>query len=107
MNEIEEIKRRKLEELRAKFQQQHQEDTEAQQQFAQVETAVKQLFTKEALARYGNIKTAHQEKALQLIVVLAQLLQSGRIKQKIDDSTLKSILSRLTGEKRETKIIRK
>ena len=76
--ELNEIRKRKLEELmqlqQEKLQQQAQEQTQIQQQIEQMENTVKQFLTKEALTRYGNLKTAHQEKALQLLVVLFQEL---------------------------------
>ena len=110
MPTLEEIRRKKLEELMSmqqeKLQQQAQEHAQIQQQIEMMEAAVRQFLTKEALARYGNLKTAHQEKALQLLVVLFQAIQQGRIKGRIDDSALKKVLEQLTPKKREIKIKR-
>lgn len=109
MDELEEIKKRKLQELRRKqledMQQQAQEQQQLQQQIQQLEIMVKQSLTKEALERYSNLKTAFPDRAVQLLVILAQAMQSGQIK-KIDDNTLKELLKRLTPEKREFKIKR-
>src|SRR3989338_568883 len=103
MNELEEIRKRKLAELRAtqleKIQQQAQEEEQLQQQIQQLEIIVKQALTKEALQRYGNLKAAFPDRAVQLLVVLAQAIQSGQI-TKIDDNTLKELLKRLTPKKR-------
>ena len=105
-----EIKKKKLEELmqlqQDKLQQQTQEQAQIQQQIEFMEDAVKQMLTKDALTRYGNLKTAHQEKALQLLVILFQAIQKGQIKSKIDDLTLKKILEQLTPKKKEIKIKR-
>lgn len=110
MDELEELKRKKLEELKKQqeeaLQNQAEEQAQLQQQIDQLESVVKQIFTKEALSRYGNIKAAHPEKAVQLLVVLGQLIQQGKIKQ-INDSQLKEILKKLTPEKKEFKIKRK
>lgn len=110
MPSLEEIRKKKIEELmqfqQDKLQQQAQEHAQIQQQIEIMENAVKQLLTKDALARYGNLKTAHQEKALQLLVVLFQTMQKGQIKSKIDDSTLKKILEQLTPKKKDIKINR-
>lgn len=107
MDELEEIKKRKLQELRKRqfgqMQQQAQEQEQFQQQVQQLEIIVKQALTKEALERYGNLKTAFPEKAVQLLVILAQALQSGQI-TKIDDATLKEVLARLSPKKKEFKI---
>jgi|SRR3989344_4831850 len=108
MDELEEIKKRKLLELQrqqeAAFQRQVEEQQQLQQQIEQFELMVKQFFTKEALERYGNLKSAHEEKAIQLLVVLGQLIQQGRIKEKITDQQLKNLLLQLQGEKKEFKI---
>ncbi|MBI2541186.1 hypothetical protein HYV80_00560 [Candidatus Woesearchaeota archaeon] len=110
MPTLDEIKRKKLENLMALQQERMQEQAEGQAQMQQqiglMENALRQILTKEALARYGSLKTAHQEKALQLLVVLIQAVQKGQIKGKVDDSTLKKILEQLTPKKREIKIKR-
>ena len=109
MDELEEIKKRKLHELRKKqleeMQQQAQEQQQLQQQIQQLESMVKQALTKEALERYSNLKTAFPDRAVQLLVILAQGIQSGQI-TKIDDNTLKELLKRLTPEKKEFRIKR-
>ena len=110
MTTLEEIKRRKLEELmkfqQEKMQQQSGEQSQMQQQIEQMEDIIRQVLTKEALARYGNLKTAHHEKALQLLVILFQAIQKGQIQGNVDDSTLKKILEQLTPNKKEIKIKR-
>ena len=110
MSTLEEIKRKKLEELmqlqQEKLQEQSQEQAQVQQQIEQMEEIVKQVLTKDALARYGTLKTAHQEKALRLLVILFQAIQKGQIHDNIDDSTLKKILEQLTPKKKEINIKR-
>jgi len=106
MPTLEEIRKKKLEELMQAQQQQAQEQAQVQKQVEQVEAVVRQFFTKEALARYGTLKTAHQEKALQLLLILFQAIQKGQVKGKIDDSLLKKVLEQLTPKKREIKIKR-
>jgi programmed cell death protein 5 len=99
---LDDLRRRKLEQL----QQQQQEQAQAQQQFDQIEAVIKQQFTPEALQRYGNIKVAHPETANQLIMIIAQLMNAGHIKRQIDDAALKRILAQLS-QKREIKITRR
>ena len=107
MSELDDIKRKKLEELKRlqqeKVQGQLEEEAQVQQQVQQLESIVKNVFTKEALERYGNLKAAHPDKAVQLLVVLAQVIQSGQI-NKVDDAQLKNILMKLTPEKKKFKI---
>ncbi len=110
MDELEALKRKKLEELQQEqanaLTQQRDQENQLEQQIEQLEMVVKETFTKDALSRYGNIKAAHPEKAVQLLVVLAQLIQQGKIQQ-INDAQLKEILKKLTPEKKDFKIIRK
>lgn len=107
MDGLEEIRKRKLQELRKRqleqMQQQAQQEEQLNQQIHQLEAIVRGALTKEALERYGNLKAAFPDKAVQLLVILAQAIQSGQI-SKIDDKTLKEILKRLTPEKKEFKI---
>jgi len=109
MDKLEEIRRRKLSELRAaqleKIQQQAKEQEELQQQVQQLESIVKQALTKDALQRYSNLKTAFPERAVQLLIILAQAIQSGQI-SKIGDNTLKEILKKISPEKKDIKIKR-
>jgi len=105
MDELEEIRRKKLEDLKEQQSSQVQEQQQMQQQISQLEGIVKQVLTKDALERYGNLKAAHPEKAVQLLVVLAQAIQSGQV-TKVDDNTLKELLKKLTPEKKEFKIKR-
>ena len=104
-NSLEELKRRRLEELQRAQQSQINETAKLQQQIEQIESFVKQAFTKEALERYGNLKTAHPEKAVQILAILGQAIQQGKI-EKIDDTQLKEILLKITPEKKEFKIRR-
>lgn len=105
MDELEDIKKRKLEELQAMQQEQLKEEEQIQQQIQQLEFIVKRILTKKALERYGNLKAAHPEKAVQLLAVIGQAIQAGKIGQ-IDDEQLKELLRRLSPEKSEFKIRR-
>ena len=89
-----------------RLQQKAQEESQVQQQIEHMEAILRQFLSKEALERYGNLKAAHKEKALQLLVVMVQAIQTGQIKSQVDDSTLKKILERLTPRKRNIKIKR-
>ena len=106
MPTLDELRKKKLEELMQAQQQKAQEQGQIQQQIEQMEGIVRQFLTKESLARYGTLKTAHQEKALQLLVVLFQAIQKGQIQGKVEDALLKKILEQLTPKKKEIKIKR-
>ena len=105
MDDLEEIKKRKLEALQNQQEAQQQEQQLAQQ-LEQLEAIVKPHLTKDAIQRWGNVKAAHPEKAVQVLVFLGQAIQKGEIKETINDEQLKELLKRLTPEKKEIKIKR-
>src|SRR3989344_2426981 len=110
MPTLDDLRRKRLEELMRLQQQnagqQSDEQSQMRQQIEQMEAVAKQFFTKDALARYGNLKSAHQEKAIQLLVVLFQAIQKGQVQGKIEDELLKKILEQLTPKKKDFKIKR-
>ena len=110
MAELDEIKKRRFEELmrlqQEKLQQQTQEQSQVQQQIEQMEGIVRQFLTKDALARYGNLKAGHHDKSIHLLLILFQAIQKGQIQDKVDDAQLKKILEQLTPKKREINIKR-
>ncbi len=106
MSEFDDIKRRKLEEFSAYAQEKQKQNAETQQQFEQLEAGVKKYFTPDALVRYGNIRTAHPDTALQVVVALARAIQSGQLRQMISDEMLRAVLSQLNVQ-HEIKITRK
>ena len=110
MPTLEEIRRKKLEELmqlqQNKAEQQQSEQAQFQQQIEIMEETVRQFMTKEALERYGNLRAAHTEKALQLMAMLYQAIKKGQLQSKIDDGILKKILAQITPKKREIRINR-
>lgn len=99
---LEEIRKRKIESLQQQAQKQAEGEAQLQAQIQQLEEIVRRALTKEALQRYGNLKTAHPEKAVQLLVVVANAIQTQNIKA-IDDKQLKEILM-MMDKKHETKI---
>lgn len=106
MDELERIKQQKLEDMQKRqIQQVWQEELQLNKQVEQLEAIVRGVLTKEAMQRYGNVKAAHPDKAVQALVVLAQLVQQGT--QRIDDDKFKEILQRLTPKKKEFRIKRK
>ena len=84
-----------------------QEQQKLQQQVEQIETIAKQHMTQEAISRYGNLKSAHAEKALQSIAIIVQMINQGQIKEQITDEQYKQLLLNITEKKREFKITRR
>lgn len=75
-----------------------------EQKILALENLVKAFLSKEAISRYSNIKIAHPDKALQVLSIVGQLIQKGKIKEKLSDEEFKNILLQLSEPKRQTKI---
>lgn len=103
VDELAELRKRRLAELQERAQQEQSEEEQLQSQIAQLESIVKPKLSKEALNRYSNLRVVHAEIWLQSLVVLAQLLQGGKIKE-INDEQYKAILQRLQPKKKDIKI---
>jgi programmed cell death protein 5 len=104
MDELEELKRKKLMEMQASqreaMQNQAQEQQELEEKISQLEGVVRQFLDKDALTRYGNLKVAHTEKAIRVLALFGQMIQKGQIKQQITDAQFKQILMRLEPPKK-------
>lgn len=78
-----------------------------QQQIVQLEMMVKQYLDRDAVERYNNLKSVHQELAMQVLVSISQLVQSGQLQQKVSDEQFKEILTKLSPQRRNFNIMRK
>jgi len=103
MSELDELRKKRALELQRMNEQQDEEQIRLQQQLNQLEAMVRPHLSPEALQRYGNLKIAHSETAATVIVALAQFIQAGKI-DRVDDTTLKALLIRLQGQKKDIKI---
>lgn len=115
MTDIDEIRRRRMQELQQQQAQQAQNQSsqaESQEQMrreveAQKRQAMMQLLTPEARARLTNIRLTKPEFVDQIELQLIQLAQMGRVQSKITDDQLKELLMKLAGQKREINITRR
>ena len=82
----------------------YQEQFELQRKIKALENLVKSYLSKEAISRYSNIKAAYPEKQMQILEIMKNLIQSGRIKKQLSDDEFKEILRLLQTEKKEFKI---
>jgi len=107
MDELEQIRQRKLMELQQQSQNQQAAEQQAQMQqaLAQIDMIIKKLLTPDAQNRLANLTLVKPEMVQKLKIYLAQLYASGQVKR-IDDNQLKQILVKLQGQKRETIIKR-
>lgn len=113
MSDIEDIRRRRMEELQQQAAQQasqQQVSDVAEQERArreleaQKKQVMMQILTPEARSRLANIRLTKPEYVDQIELQLIQLAQMGRIKSKITDEQLKVLLQKLAGQKRDINI---
>ncbi|MHA2043004.1 MAG: DNA-binding protein [Candidatus Thorarchaeota archaeon] len=102
--ELDEIRQRKLASLKEQAlddQVREQQVAEAQ---AQKEAILRQILTPEARSRLTNIRMVKPQVAEQIELQLIQLASSGRLKARVTDEQLKTLLQQITGQEREKKI---
>jgi programmed cell death protein 5 len=109
MSDIEEIRRRRMQELQQQAAQQQAPDAQSQEQMrreleAQKRQAMLQILTPEARSRLANLRLTKPEFVDQIELQLIQLAQMGRVSSKITDEQLKELLRKLAGQKREINI---
>lgn len=113
MSDIEELRRKRMEELQQQAamqsQQQQGADAESQERMrreleAQKKQVMMQILTPEARGRLANIRLTKPDFVDQIEMQLIQLAQMGRIQSKITDEQLKVLLKKLSGQKREINI---
>ncbi len=101
MDELDALRQRKM----AALQQQQAEGQQLAKQIEQLEAMVRPALSREALLRFGTLKSAHPEKAIRALVALAQAVGKGVTS--IDDAQLRALLVSLEPQQREIKINRR
>lgn len=103
-DELDAIRQRKLAELQQQALQEQAEEQKQADVDAQKETILRQILTPEARARLTNIRMVKPQFAEQIEMQLIQLASSGRLKGRVTDEQLKSLLAQIQGKERERKV---
>lgn len=109
-DELAELRRKRMAQIQQQSfdQQSMQDEMERQKQIdAQVHAVLLQILEPEARERLNTIKLTRPDFARAVEQQLVMLAQSGRLKQKINDAQMKSLLQQLQPAKKDFKITRK
>lgn len=106
-DELDALRRRKLQELQLRAEQESVAQEQAKQLDAQKQMLMRQLLTPEARERLANLRMTRPDIVESVENQLIMLVQSGRLNQQIDDFTLRQILRKVVPKKREIKIERR
>jgi programmed cell death protein 5 len=102
-DELEEIRKKKMEEMRRQSEQPNQEEIERQKKEAEQkkEALLKQNLTDEARRRLNTVQMAKPEFGEQVEQQIVALIQSGRIQEELDEDMMKQILQKLNEEEND------
>lgn len=97
-DDIEEIREKKMEEMRERAQNQEQNEQEAQREKAerQKEAVLNKMLSEGARRRLNTVQMAKPEFGEEVEQQLLALIQSGRVQGEIDESTMKELLEELS-----------
>ena len=106
--DIEEIKKRKMQELLQQYEGGSSErDGREEQHKMQRAALLRQIMTPEARERLARLRMAQPDIVEAVEQQLLGLYQSGRLRGMVDDATLVSLLDRLMPKKKDIKIERR
>lgn len=106
--ELESLRKKRLQELQQQASLQEDMREEQNKQFEeQKKIILRSILTNDARQRLGRIKVARPDVADAIENQLIMLAQSGQLKNKIDDRQLQMLLKRIIPKKRDIKIRRR
>ncbi|MDD1720735.1 MAG: DNA-binding protein [Euryarchaeota archaeon] len=106
-DELEQIRRRRLEQLQAQQAGLQQSSDEIEEARARKNALLRQILTPEARERLNSIRLTRPDFAESVESQLIALYQSGRLAGQITDEQLKKLLKQITPKKQEIRIRRR
>jgi programmed cell death protein 5 len=103
-DELEAIRQRKLAAMREDAVQEEARKQQIAEAQAQKDALLRQILTPEARQRLTNIKMVKPQFAEQIEMQLIQLASAGKLRERVTDEQLKSLLLQLQGQERERKV---
>jgi DNA-binding TFAR19-related protein (PDSD5 family) len=104
--EQEEIKQKRINELKEKYAQQAEEQQRRTELENQIDSAMKLVLDENARTRLYNVRLVNKELYFKTAQSLIYLYKTGKVQEKIGETQLKKLLEQLS-EKREINITRK
>lgn len=104
---LDELRRRKLQEMQAQAQNEQVASAQRAEADAQKEVILRAILEPEARERLVRVRMARPDIAANVENQLIMFYQQGRIRQRIDDPTLRELLARMTPKSRESTIERR
>ncbi len=106
-DELEQIRRRRLEQLQSQQAGYQQSSDEVEEARARKNAVLRQILTPEARERLNSIRLTRPDFADSVESQLIALYQSGRLAGQITDEQLKQLLRQITPKKQDIRIRRR
>jgi len=107
MEDIEEIRQKKLAELQRRLEEERSKQTAEENTQVQKQLILRSILTPEARSRLTNLRLSRPEYASTIEMQLISLAQSGKLTGKVTDAQLKEILRQLAHSRSRTTTIRR
>ncbi|MFH1587038.1 MAG: DNA-binding protein [Candidatus Diapherotrites archaeon] len=99
MSEEDDIRKRKMEELKQQYAQQNSEEHRQLEAESQLSAVLRKVLTDEARARLNNVKLVNKDLYLRVSQALLYFVQANRLQGKMGDAELKDLLSKMSAKK--------
>ena len=101
---LEELRRKKLQEIQQQVAQQQIAETQKQDFEARKYQIMRKILSQEGRQRLENIRIVKPEFAQEIEFQLIQLAKAGRLRGPLSDAAFKKLLEQLSGKKKDFKI---